>query len=151
MGIIAYTMQYTGGEMPSPSMELRYYRDTDYPAYSEVYNDSFADMRRALGLHPVYCCDTREALLNKSEDIFILEIDGRLAGSVAIYGSEIDDLIVARQYRRKGYGKGPLRFAVARMQRMGVSPILLHVADWNRGAVELYLKNGFSIIKTETV
>lgn len=151
MGIIAHTMQYTGGEMPSPSMELRSYQDTDYPAYREIYNDCFADMRRALGLHPVNCCDTREALLNKSEDVFILEIDGRLVGSVAIRGSEIDDLIVARQFRRKGYGKGLLRFAVARMQRMGISPILLHVADWNRGAVGLYTKNGFSIIKTETV
>ena len=46
---------------------------------------------------------------------------------------------------------GLLRFAVACMQRMGVSPIILHVADWNRGAISLYTKNGFRIVKTETV
>lgn len=90
-------------------------------------------------------------LLNKSENIFILEIDNHLAGSVAIYKNEIDDLFVAKSYQRKGYGKGLLRFAVARMQRMGVSPIILHVADWNRGAISLYTKNGFRIVKTETV
>lgn len=151
MGIIAHTMQYTGGEMPSPTLAIRNYLDTDYPVYKEVYNDCFADMRRALGLHPVDCCDTREALLSKAENIFILEIDDRLAGSIAIYNGEIDELIVAKQYRRKGYGKGLLRFAVARIQRMGISPIILHVADWNRGAIELYSQNGFSIVKTETV
>ena len=108
-------------------------------------------MRQALGVYPIDCCDTRERLLKKSENIFLLEIDGRLAGSIAIYNNEIDDLIVAREYRRKGYGQGLLRFAVARMQRMGVSPIMLHVADWNRGAISLYTENGFRIVKTETV
>ena len=151
MSIIAHTMQYTGGEMPSPSIALRRYLDTDYPIYREVYNDCFADMRRALGLHPVNCCDGRGILAEKSENIFIFEVDNKLAGSVAIYGNEIDDLIVARQYQRKGYGQGLLRFAVARMQRGGIFPIMLHVADWNRGAIELYTKNGFCIIKTETV
>ena len=120
MSIIAHTMQYIGGEMPSPSIALRRYLDMDYPIYREVYNDCF-------------------------------EVDNKLAGSVAIYGNEIDDLIVARQYQRKGYGQGLLRFAVARMQRGGIFPIMLHVADWNRGAIELYTKNGFCIIKTETV
>ena len=151
MGIIAHTMQYTGGEMPSPSLALRRYQDADYPAYRDICNDCFAGMRRALGLTPVNCCDTREELLKKSQNIFILEIDNQLAGSVAIYGNEIDDLFVAKSCQRKGYGQGLLRFAVARMQRAGVSPILLHVADWNCGAVELYERNGFRIIKTETV
>lgn len=151
MSVIAHTMQYIGEEMPSPFIPFRNYMDSDYPIYKEVYNDCFADMRRALNLYPIDCCDTREALLNKSENIFILEIGNQLAGSVAIYSNEIDDLIVARQYQWKGYGKGLLRFAVARMQRMGTSPILLHVADWNRGAFELYYKNGFQIIRTEAV
>lgn len=151
MSVIAHTMQYVGGEMPFPSMALRNYLDYDYIAYSEIYNDCFADMRCALDLYPIGCCDTREALLNKSENIFILEIDNRLAGSIAIYHSEIDDLIVAKRCQRKGYGQGLLRFAVARMQSMGTSPIMLHVADWNRGAIELYTKNGFRIVKTETV
>lgn len=151
MSIIAHTMEYTGGEMSSPSLTLRSYADRDYPSYSEAYNDCFAGMRRALGLVPVNCCDTREVLLNKSENIFILEIDNHLAGSVAIYKNEIDDLFVAKSYQRKGYGKGLLRFAVACMQRMGVSPIILHVADWNRGAISLYTKSGFRIVKTETV
>lgn len=151
MSVIAHTMQYVGGEISPPSMSLRNYLCSDYPAYKEVYNDCFADMRRALDLYPIDCFDTREALLNKSENIFILEVDDQLAGSVAICNNKIDDMIVARQYQRKGYGKGLLRFAVARMQRMGTLPIMLHVADWDRGAIELYANNGLHIIKTETI
>lgn len=31
MSVIAHTMQYTGGEMPSPPLVLRNYLDRDYP------------------------------------------------------------------------------------------------------------------------
>lgn len=151
MNILAHTMQFVSDEEVSSSLALRNYRDSDYLAYRDTYHDCFVDMRRALRLHPVNCCDDRKALLDISKKIFILEIDNQLAGSVAIYGNEIDDLFVAKQHQRKGYGQRLLRFAVARMQRTGVSPIMLHVADWNRGAIALYTKNGFRIIQTETV
>lgn len=151
MDIIAHTMEYIGEEINSHIPEIRKYRDSDYNTYKDIYNDCFADMRRALGLEPINCCDTRQGLLNKSESIFVLEINDELVDSVAVYGNEIDDLIVSRIYQRKGYGQRLLRYAVARMQRQSVSPIILHVADWNRGAIEMYIKNGFQIIKTETV
>lgn len=149
--IIAHTMQYTSGERITSNWSLRNYCDSDYPAYQKIYNDCFADMRRALGLHPIDCCDSRKEVLKKAAEIFVLEIDGQLAGSVAIYGGEVDDLIVAKSFQGKGYGQGLLRFAVACMQRQGVKPITLHVADWNQNAMRLYLKNGFSVIKTEIV
>lgn len=44
-----------------------------------------------------------------------------------------------------------LWFAVSYLQKKNCSPILLHVADWNQEAVELYRKNGFVITKTEYV
>ena len=151
MKIIAHTMRYMGGVLLNPGWDLRNYADTDYLAYAAAYNDCFSDMRRALGLTPIYCCDNRETLLSKAEDIFVLKVKGELAGSVAIYGSEIDDLFVAKNHQRKGYVQGLLRFAVARMQQGGVCPITLHVADWNRNAVRLYQKNGFQVIHTEVV
>lgn len=149
--IIAHTMEYKGLALPLSEWNLRNYRAVDYPAYSVTYNDCFFEMRQALGLHPVNCCDERSALLEKADNIFILEVDGVLVGSVAIYGNEIDDLIVVRGYQRKGYGQGLLRFAVARMQRQGVTPIRLHVADWNQAAMRLYSRNGFAVVGTEIV
>ena len=49
MSVVAHTMQYLGGEVDPPFMEIRSYLDSDYPAYREIYNDCFADMRQALG------------------------------------------------------------------------------------------------------
>lgn len=151
MGIIAHTMHYTANKTLSASLDLRNYRDSDYSAYKQVYEDCFSDMRRALNLKPINCCSSREDLLDKAGCIFVLEVEGELAGSVALYGHEIDDLVVARKFQRKGYGQGLLRFAVARMQQSNISPVTLHVADWNQAAVRLYMKNGFTIVATETV
>ena len=50
-----------------------------------------------------------------------------------------------------GYGETLLRFSVSRLQNSNISTIVLHVADWNQGAIKMYLKNGFSIVSTEVV
>lgn len=151
MEIIAHTMQLVTNNLPISPLDLRNYQDKDYKAYKQVYENCFSEMRQALKLFPVNCCNSREKLKEKAADIFILETDGELIGSVAIYGSEIDDLIVARKYQGKGHGQRLLRFAIARMQRLGICPIVLHVADWNKKAMRLYEKNGFVVVKTEIV
>ena len=87
----------------------------------------------------------------KKEEIYILEIDGKIIGSVAIYGNEIDDLVVEKSFQGMGYGTALLRFAVSSLQSNHTSPIILHVADWNQSALKIYLKNGFSIVKTEEI
>lgn len=149
MGIIAHTMEYRGAKLP-PGPDLRNYRDSDYESYRQLYNAGFAEMRAALGLTPIDCCCSREELMEKSGDIFLLEKDGKLAGTVAVYGSEIDDLVVAKAYQGQGIGKSLLLFATARILAAGSVPTL-HVADWNQTAVRLYEHNGFVIINTETV
>ena len=151
MDIIAHTMAYARTQRVHSPLRLRSYASRDYDAYRALYNDCFRDMRTALGRFPIDCCESKEALEKKKEDIFLLEIDGRLVGSVAIYESEIDDLIVARDFRRRGYGEALLRYAVCRLHSRGMSPIVLHVADWNQGAMALYRKNGFEIVKTQIV
>ena len=75
--------------------------------------------------------------------------DGKLIGSVAIYDNEIDDLIVEKSCQRAGYGEALLQFAISYMQSSNIAPIVLHVADWNQGAIKMYMKNGFAIVKTE--
>ena len=108
-------------------------------------------MRIALQRFPIECCGSREELERKKEEIYILEIDGKIIGSVAIYGNEIDDLVVEKSFQRMGYGTALLRFAVSYLQSNHTSPIILHVADWNQSALKIYLKNSFSIVKTEEV
>ena len=150
MEVVAHIMEYSG-ERILTNLHLRNYLNSDYDEYKRVYNECFSEMRTALQCFPIDCCDSKENLKKRSKNIFILEIDGSLVGSVAVYGNEIDDLIVAKEFQRMGYGETLLRHAVSHMQSSDISPIVLHVADWNQGAIKVYLKNGFSIVKTEVV
>ena len=90
MKIIAHTMEYRGGSIVSP-LRLRNYSAFDYEEYKRIYEECFRDMRTALQRFPVDCCDSKEELEHKKDKIYILEIDGKLVGSVAIYDNEIDD------------------------------------------------------------
>ena len=150
MEIVVHMMEYSGGPVHT-HLHLRNYSNRDFDAYKRIYNECFFDMRTALQRFPVDCCDSKEDLEKKRDKNFVLEIDGSLVGSVAVYGSEIDDLIVAKKFQRMGYGEALLRYAVSYLQSNSISPIVLHVADWNQGAIKMYLKNGFSIAKTEIV
>lgn len=74
-----------------------------------------------------------------------------MIGSVAVYGNEIDDLIVANQFQNLGYGKLLLQFAVNLLQKRDISPIVLCVAEWNQKAISLYKTQDFIVTKIETV
>ena len=150
MKIAAHTMEYQGGRIVS-HLQLRNYSALDYKEYKRIYEECFHDMRIALQRFPIEYCGSREELERKKEEIYILEIDGKIIGSVAIYGNEIDDLVVEKSFQRMGYGTALLRFAVSYLQSNHTSPIILHVADWNQSALKIYLKNSFSIVKTEEV
>jgi len=148
--IIAYTMEHDGNPVES-TVQLRRYTNDYYEDYKRIYEDCFSEMRTALELHPVNAGDSQEELLSKANDVYIYVENNELIGSVSILNNEIDDLIVGKKHQRKGYGRLFLNFAVARMQRKNISPITLRVADWNKGAIKLYLDNGFHITKTETI
>ena len=116
-----------------------------------MYNGCFLAMRTALGLQPAECCAGREELARRRSEIWILESSGTLAGSVAVYGNEIDDLVVKGEFQGRGLGRGLLQWALALLESEGGGPAVLHVADWNRRAMEMYRKQGFRIIKTEVI
>ena len=92
-----------------------------------------------------------EQIREKSKDIFLLVSGEEIIGSVACYGSEIDDLIVNKKYQNKGYGKQLLLWGMNHIRQISNGPILLHVAKWNEKALKLYEKVGFNITNTERV
>ena len=59
--------------------------------------------------------------------------------------NEIDDLIVNVKYQSRGFGKQILLWA---LENTKSEKIILHVAEWNKKAIELYKKNGFEIVNT---
>ncbi len=116
MKIVAHTMEYQGGPAVS-SLQLRNYLYSDYCEYKKIYNECFRDMRTALQRFPVDCCGSEEELEHKKDKIYILEIEGKLIGSVAIYGNEIDDLIVKKASRGWGMARDycSLLFSICRV------------------------------------
>ena len=150
MKFTLHTMDYAGGRAET-SLDLRNYQDSDYEEYRTMYNGCFLAMRTALELQPAECCAGREELARRRSEIWILEISGTLAGSVAVYGNEIDDLVVKGEFQGRGLGRGLVQWALALLESEGGGPAVLHVADWNRRAMEMYRKQGFRIIKTEVI
>ena len=90
MSFFVHTLEYKGGPVIS-DISPRNYKATDYNQYKYKYENSFYPMRNMLGL-PRECCKTSDELLKNRDNIFVLEDNGEIIGSVAIYSNEIDDL-----------------------------------------------------------
>ena len=143
MKFTVHTMEYAGGRAET-SLDLRNYQDSDYEEYRTMYNGCFLAMRTALELQPAECCAGREEPARRRSEIWILEISGTLAGSVAVYGNEIDDLVVKGEFQGRGLGRGLLQWALALLECRGRrSPHVLHVQT-GTPAMEMYRKQGIS-------
>ena len=81
----------------------------------------------------------------------MLVTEKEIIGSVACYGNEIDDLIVNKAFRHRGYGKQLLLWGMQHIREKSNEPITLHVAEWNNNALTLYQKVGFEIVNVEKV
>ena len=71
--------------------------------------------------------------------------------TVACYGNEIDDLFVSESNLRHGYGRKLLIWALNQIASRGYKKCVVHVAEWNQGAVRMYLNEGFKIVKKEII
>jgi len=151
MDVVAYTMEYMGVHVSSKIISPIQFEEKYYKEYKTMYEDCFYEMRKALKLEPYKACDSLEQLLAKKDCIYLLVAGGKLIGSVAVYGNEIDDLIVAKSFQNQGHGKNLLLFGVALLQKKNMLPITLGVAEWNQKAITLYKNNGFVVSKIETV
>lgn len=164
--IIAYEMEFTGllrqsldaEDLTKETFENGTCRITCIPfqpeffeEYKAVYNACFYDMRKALDVKPYAFYSEYAQIQGKENDIFLYIKDGELAGSVACYGNEIDDLIVNKAFQGQGYGRQLLLWAMEHIRENSQEPITLHVAEWNQHALRLYEDVGFSVKKREKI
>lgn len=122
-----------------------------FQQYMKIYNACFYEMRKSLDIKPYDFLSDYEQIREKSKNIFLLISETEIIGSVACYGSEIDDLIVNKKYQNKGYGKQLLLWGMNHIRQTSNEPILLHVAKWNDKAFMLYKKVGFVLTNTVRV
>ena len=137
-----YEMAYNHPVKEKASVDLVPYSPGFQAEYKRIYNECFHEMREALGIKPFDFIQDDSFFETGMDAVFLLTVNGRLIGSVALRGNEIDDLIVAPACQGMGYGRQILLWALAHIRS---DRIILHVAAWNRKAVALYQKTGFVI------
>ncbi|MBP5580079.1 MAG: GNAT family N-acetyltransferase [Ruminococcus sp.] len=148
---IVYEMEYTGAVPERSEIEPIPFHDRYYSQYERIYNECFFDMRKALDIEPYSFLSDIRQIKDKKENIFLLMDGETVIGSVGCYGTEIDDLIVAKKYQGRGFGKQLLLWATEHIREYTGEPITLRVAEWNQQAVKLYTQNGFVIKSKEEI
>lgn len=138
-------------DIPETKIECIPFDEKYIGQYKALYNAAFRPMREALDIKPYDWYKDDRAILAKAHEINLLTDGDVLIGSVSCIGNEIDDLFVNETYRRKGYGRKLLVWAMNRIASEGASDMVMHVAQWNEGAVKLYLDEGFEITKTDDI
>jgi len=121
-------------------MEAEYCREIDP---SEPFNRS--DFQKQV----------KETVVHPRDKILVLDVDGEIAGFLWLeeYDEEdgttgyICDIHVDKKYRNKGFGKYMLATAEDHFKNRGIKRLQLEVAENNKPALNLYLKNGFELVR----
>ena len=145
---LAYEMKYTHPTDEVTSVRMIPYSSTFQEAYREMYNECYHEMREALHIQPYDFIQDDSFFASGMGGVFLLVEDGDLIGSVTLKEDEIDDLIVKKDNQGQGYGRQILLWALNNIQ---TEQILLHVAGWNRKAINLYRKTGFEITNATAI
>ena len=141
----AYEMTYTRKTDERTSVRLLPYASVFRDDYRRLYNECYHEMREALGIRPYNFIQDDSFFDEGMNQVYILTDGGELIGSVALKGNEIDDLLVNITRQGQGYGRQILLWAIGQMQE---KEIILHVAEWNKRAINLYEKTGFEVTET---
>lgn len=140
--VLAYEMEYRNPVSERSSVELIPYTSEYQDMYKAMYNECYHAMREALDIQPYDFIQDDSFFDSGMDEVYLLVKDREIIGSVALKSDEIDDLIVNPKYQGQGYGKQILLWA---LEHMDSKRIILHVADWNKRAINMYKKNGFEI------
>ena len=147
----AYEMQYIGKATIFEEVPITLFCEKYYSQYERIYNECFYEMRKALDVKPYNFYSDIEQIRGRMPNIFMLMHCETIIGSVGCYGTEIDDLIVNKEFQNRGHGKTLLLWAIHHIRTYTDEPITIHVAEWNQNALKLYMRYGFVVTKKEKV
>lgn len=152
MQFVVYEMQTNIAKIENKiGIECIHFDKRIFEEYKRVYNECFYEMRKSLDLKPFRFLSNYTQIQSKSKYMFLLIDNDHLVGSVACYGNEVDDLFVDKKYQGRGIGRQLILWAMRYIRSKNNFPILLHVAAWNKKAVQLYESVGFTITKAEII
>jgi len=144
---------------------IREATQADYPGLCELFAEADAHHSQAVpnvfrpangpARSPEYIADI---LANENSRLFIAERAGQVAGFVQIDLREapdrpimtprryakVDSLVVGKSFRRSGIGRSLMTRAHQWALERGIHEIELNVWEFNRGAIALYEKLGYT-------
>ena len=145
---LVYEMEYLHPVNDKTSIQMIPFSSKYQEEYKRIYNQCYHEMRQSLKIEPVDFIQDNSFFESGMDKVFLLLCNEEIIGSVALKDNEIDDLIVNVKYQSQGYGKQILLWALENIKK---EKIILHVAEWNKKAIELYRKNGFEIVNTISI
>lgn len=149
--IIAYEMSFQGELKYNEDVCCVPFQEKYWKEYMQIYNECFYEMRKDLEVEPFDFYSDYSQMKDKISSTYLCILNGVIAGGVSCYENEVDDLFVNKSFQRQGLGQKLLLWGMNHIKGQGYDDIILHVAEWNKDAVNLYLKTGFKIRKREKV
>lgn len=134
--------------MSAPHIEIRPYRDSDWPRLCAIHDAARRNELALAGLSdaflPLEVAAGREGLFDYA--LRVAELDGQAAGFAAFTDDELAWLYVAPTLARRGVGRALVEHALAEMGR----PVSIEVLAGNAPALALYESCGFCRAETLT-
>ena len=134
--------------MADAPITIRPYTDGDWDAIARIHDAARLDeLRDSVGVAAFRTlAQTAEPEGLFDGQVWVAELDGRVAGFVALDDDEVTWLYVDPRRYRHGVGRALLRHAVA-----AAGPrVEVTVLDGNPAALALYTSEGFTITETRT-
>lgn len=140
-----FEMTYDGAPYEEPSFSFDPYRPADYDSVRTLLSAAFLPLRTAIGVRPHLIPpseDDRRRLAECADSVFLLRVNGELAGMCGAYDDEVDDVAVAERFRGRGFAGALVAHATNHILARGKKP-QLSVVGWNEGAHALYRHLGW--------
>jgi ribosomal protein S18 acetylase RimI-like enzyme len=126
---------------------IREYREDDFEAVTRLWRAArelaFPDFQREKGHTFAEDCDYFRNVILANNDVWAMEVEGRVAGFIAIAGDFVDQFYIHPDFQRRGLGKELLDFAKARSPEH----VWLYTLQINANGRAFYEKNGFVAVR----
>ena len=130
------------------TITIRPYEGSDWDAISRIHDAARMDeLAASVGVDAFLdLATTYESEGLFDGDVWVGELDGEVAGFIAVSDDEVTWTYVHPSHYRRGVGRTLLRHVVAR----ATAPLELEVLDGNTAARQLYEGEGFELRRTHT-
>ncbi len=140
-------------------MKIRKATEKDFEKFYEIYKEGKKHFEKiSQEKFPTSKRDEKRKFLktleNKEKFVFLIESEKNIIGYLEaciwknkkIPTSYIEDMVIKKEYRKKGFGKKAIKWFIDKSKKEGVKRIGLGTRAENLPAIELYKKLGFKII-----